>query len=649
MSPGALPDDRSRKRSCLLGVAASAAVLAAIAMWAVRSHRVPWSADQAVVGLMAGHILAGRGHPVFYWGAAYAGTLETHWVAAVFEVVGATVASYRVSMGILVLLLLLGVFFLAQRAFGARASVFALAYLAVPPFFLLYKGLTSDGVYDTVALLGLAAVSLALGIDRRLGQGGSPVWLLLLLGAVIGAGWWVMPVTAAVSAAALSWLFLRRQPRPSAGAALWIAAGAVAGSFPWWFWNLRHGWASLKAAEMGLVGPAQAAQNLLRLIRVTLPVLEGGMSVSPDIHKVRETFPLASFLSVGALALLVVPAIRDAARGDRTRRLLLLALGAVLLLPPFSVRFVASEPRYAMAYYALAPALLGAEIARRSHRTFFRRASLAAGCALLAVHVASLASARVSFSNEDQEVTGDLTPLIRSLEAAGIHDVYANYWTAYRLSFESRERVIATPLTGDETVRYASYREAVDRAGSPAVVLLEPRDACFGAFLEERGISYRRESVGPFGVYFPVGGAGLANLRAGMGLPLPRVGYRVSWQLGMQPSTMSAGERTAVRVEVSNRGPCLWPVSVHLGYHWWPLEAGLEAVYDGRRGYLSSGLRPGDSATIPIELDAPAAPGLYRLEYDLVHENVAWFSGQGGQTAAIEVRVTPAQGPRTER
>ena len=60
---------------------------------------------------------------------------------------------------------------------------------------------------------------------------------------------------------------------------------------------------------------------------------------------------------------------------------------------------------------------------------------------MLAVHATSVALSRVSFRNVDAEVTGSLRPLIAYLEGARLNRVYANYWTAYRLSFESGERI----------------------------------------------------------------------------------------------------------------------------------------------------------------------------------------------------------------
>src|SRR5262245_56128264 len=87
-------------------------------VFVLATRRVPRNSDQAIVGLMARHILAGKGHPVFYYGVAYAGSAEPHYVAAVFAIAGASPATYRVAMTILLLALAIGVSLLSRRLFG---------------------------------------------------------------------------------------------------------------------------------------------------------------------------------------------------------------------------------------------------------------------------------------------------------------------------------------------------------------------------------------------------------------------------------------------------------------------------------------------------------------------------------------------------
>ncbi len=199
--------------------AALAALSAALTAWLLASSRIPRSADQAVVALMARHILAGRGHPVFFWGSAYGGTLEPHLVAAVFAVFGPTPAVYRCVMVALYVLLLAGTALLTWRFFGRKAAFFAALFLSLPPFFLPYKVLTSDGAYASVALHGLATVWLALATDERLASdrpAARPLVAFAALGITAGLGFWVTPATLPVAGVALLWLVVRPAPRPRA-------------------------------------------------------------------------------------------------------------------------------------------------------------------------------------------------------------------------------------------------------------------------------------------------------------------------------------------------------------------------------------------------------------------------------------------------
>src|SRR5262249_61734646 len=106
--------------------------------YVVSTHRIPKSSDQAVVGLMARHILAGRGHPVFFYGSAYDGSVEPHIVAAVFALLGPSFWAYRLTMALLLTAMVAGTFLIAHFLFGNEDALVTLLYLAVPAFFLLY-------------------------------------------------------------------------------------------------------------------------------------------------------------------------------------------------------------------------------------------------------------------------------------------------------------------------------------------------------------------------------------------------------------------------------------------------------------------------------------------------------------------------------
>lgn len=112
----------------LINIGGKAALLAAQA--------VPFNADEAVVALMARHILAGE-RPLFFYGQAYMGSLDAFLAAAGFALLGPQVWIVRAVQ----ILLYAGTMILWHRfceeAFGSLSIArVAVLLLAIPPVFM---------------------------------------------------------------------------------------------------------------------------------------------------------------------------------------------------------------------------------------------------------------------------------------------------------------------------------------------------------------------------------------------------------------------------------------------------------------------------------------------------------------------------------
>lgn len=637
-SPPAPKSDRIL-RSELVLVAALLIVSILVQYWVVTSSRIPASSDQAIVGLMAKHILERGDHPAFYYGSAYAGSIEPHYVAAVFALLGPSPDAYRTAMGGLVLLMLLGVWAVTRRAFGGLAAILALAYLAVPPFFFLYKGLTSDGHYDAFNLFTAGVLLVCLSLEKDLGAGRDPApRLFLLLGVLFGVGWWINPITPAVSAAATAWLFVRKRERPPLRRIPLVAAGFALGSLPWTWWNLRHDWASLASPELGAVGIGVALANLGEILLHSLPVFASGVRFR--IEASRETFPFSPLLVMLVVVVLAIPCVRRMLRGDRVVRLFLLCFAVLVITVIWSRRYVPSEPRVLFPYYVLIPPVLAAGLSSIAKRgTGGRWLAAVLGGFLLFAHAIGIALEHRHLHNTDGEVTADLDKLQDVLRNQGVRRVYTDYWTAYRLAFESNEQIVAAPIPGDEAVRYGPYQEEVAADPSAGIVIRGPRARCLESHLRERRLPYRRESVPPFAVFTRVPPDVLRFVGGKGGVPLPSEGYRVTWNVGPHPASIPRGETARVTVSFRNASTCSWPLAVHLGYHWIPREAGRPQIWDGGRELPDQRIEPGDVVTLPVHLKAPQAPGGYSLVYDLVFEGVDWFAARGGATSTVRIDI----------
>ena len=107
---------------------------------------------------------------------------------------------------------------------------------------------------------------------------------------------------------------------------------------------------------------------------------------------------------------------------------------------------------------------------------------------------------------------------------------------------------------------------------------------------------------------------------------------------------MITGQWARVDLDLRNDSPTAWSVQglglpqVRVGYHW--LRAtGQSHEREGWRTSLPHTLRPGETTRLSATLFAPKQPGRYLLQWDLVAENVAWFSDRGWRAPSLEVEV----------
>ena len=106
--------------------------------------------------------------------------------------------------------------------------------------------------------------------------------------------------------------------------------------------------------------------------------------------------------------------------------------------------------------------------------------------------------------------------------------------------------------------------------------------------------------------------------------------------------SLAARETRALDVRVVNDGTHTWPPGtlgspqVRVSYRW-RSPGGEIVVGDGLRTPFPHTVRPGESALVPVDVTAPALPGAYVLELDLVHEHVRWF----GNPVTLDIEIEP--------
>ena len=114
------------------------------------------------------------------------------------------------------------------------------------------------------------------------------------------------------------------------------------------------------------------------------------------------------------------------------------------------------------------------------------------------------------------------------------------------------------------------------------------------------------------------------------------------------PPEMDAGAEVLIEVTVTNESWRTWDSQaavqpVKLSYHWVDRK-GTVVEFDGIRSNMPHALEPRAAVRAAMVVRAPAAPGRYGLQIDLVEEDVTWFSRAGTPPCTCDVQVTRAPG-----
>ncbi|MDQ2948156.1 MAG: class I SAM-dependent methyltransferase [Acidobacteriota bacterium] len=107
--------------------------------------------------------------------------------------------------------------------------------------------------------------------------------------------------------------------------------------------------------------------------------------------------------------------------------------------------------------------------------------------------------------------------------------------------------------------------------------------------------------------------------------------------------TMNArpGQACSLPVVVKNTSKETFPDGARvlgLSYHLLS-EKGQTIRHDNPRSYLNAPLKRGEEVKLNLNVEAPATPGHYQLEVDLVWEGVMWFKDAGNPACLVELEV----------
>ncbi len=188
-------DSKFAMRTALL-ILAAVVVAMSVKAWLQISESIPFNADEAVVALMARHILQGE-RPTFFYGQAYMGSLDAWLIAGAFNALGQEVWVIRLVQSLLYAGTMLTTAWLGKLVFESWTDGIIAAWLmAIPAVNVTLYTTATLGGYGEALLIGNIILCLAILLVREsphLNLSRAMLWLVW--GFLIGLGLWAFGLT----------------------------------------------------------------------------------------------------------------------------------------------------------------------------------------------------------------------------------------------------------------------------------------------------------------------------------------------------------------------------------------------------------------------------------------------------------------------
>ena len=468
------------------------------------SQNWPWTdSDEGTFGIMALHIAYHGAHPIFVYGQFYMGTLQAYLSAAMFHLFGPSLFSLRLSVVLLFVFFLIGLYLLTRTLYSQGLALLTIALLSFGSNYLLTYQLRSYGGYPETLLFSTLAFLIAswLAISskpqfsfRSLSQRDPAMqaW-----GLSVGLGLWsdqlVLPFVA--MAGLLLLLFCWRELLRGI-AVLCMLIGLAIGMFPLIIYNLHAapGMDSISVLlklQNGSSGLHSGLATLLHraavTFQITIPMITGNpLCPVSEVAVLRDpTSPhtlsctiIHTSWSLGYLFLFACAFVlaawmtwqawshwhnqkEDTEKRQNlaryTARLFLLCsavLTVLLYIPGTATNWPGTHARYIIELLIVTPAVLWPlwhSTRTLTHKTsgLVRIRSIASALIIAIIGIAYLTGTLIVFAEVPtaRAYNQQDQAMITRLESIGATHIYAGYWTCNKLIFLSNERIICGVVT----------------------------------------------------------------------------------------------------------------------------------------------------------------------------------------------------------
>ena len=506
-----------------------------VKLWLLHADVVPFNSDEAIVALMARHILGGE-RPIFFYGQVYMGTLDAFLVALGFFLWEQTVWVIRLVQTLLYLLIIITTVLIGKVAFQSyKTGILAACLLAIPAVNVTLYTTASLGGYGEALLIGNLILLVGFALLHKIQRGESVLaWRSILLifgfGFLSGLGLWANGLTLVYSAPVFLILMIAflNNLRANRVAGLFGflvvgLSGFIFGSAPLWIYSLTSGWGSLVSELTGSAVAVEGGSWLVKFFSHTVNLLLLGTTVlfgfRPPWGVQWLALPLLPFVLIFWITVFVftIKKIRQRKSGIYTYWMLISIPLTLIIGFLFTSFGVDPSGRYFLPM-TVPLALLAAEMVQSvTHKTLYQLGLLSV---VLLYHLwgtwqcgntypPGITTQFDAISMIDHRYDNEL---IQFLKTEGEYNGYTNYWVAYPLAFLSHERLIYIPRLPyhadlrytPRDDRYAPYDQVVETSKKVAYITTNnpALDKKLASELMKAEVTYSEKMIGDYHIYY---------------------------------------------------------------------------------------------------------------------------------------------------
>lgn len=519
-------------------------IIAALAIktWLQLSGALPFNSDEAIVGLMARHIIKLGERPIFFYGQSYMGSLDAYLVALGFTLLGQKVWVIRLVQSLLYTGTLITTFLLGKAIFESKwVGLLAVGLLAVPVVNVTLYTTVSIGGYGEALLLGNLILLVALNLTRNvqvssaLSSGRRKITCLIAgWGFLVGLGLWVNGLTIVYSfptALLIAWILVKGWKVDHllnlqfvSSLILVMITGFFLGSLPWWIYALQNGLGGLVSELLGGAVAVESGSWFARSINHLLYFVLFGTTAIFGIRPPWDikwlALPLLPFILAiwGWITYSLITKAKIEMKFWQRYAILVAVMACVLagfILTPFG-----TDPsgRYFLPFAVPLSLMAADQLLDKCGKGKLLGPAIYA--LLLVFNLAGTIQCTIenppgittqfdSTTIIDHRFDEQLISFLKDKdELTG----YTNYWVAYPLAFLSNEELIFIPrlpyhqdlrFTSRDD-RYAQYDDIIKNNSKVAYITTHNKqlDDKLRQELTSKGVSWREKQIGDYLVYY---------------------------------------------------------------------------------------------------------------------------------------------------